>query len=144
MAEIRIKEKNTPRGTEVEYLVTDIDAFYEEPAKTYLAKGHHIVTLAHWELVPAKEVVTRTDNYTTKPYIMLDLVDVKTNEATTARLYSGFVPYFLDQIAAQTAGAIGGMKLSEVLAYLQTHKFEIWVSYDKSMGVQVNYQQPRK
>lgn len=140
MKEIRITDKNDQN---IEYLVTDIDGFYSEPAKKYFKSGHHLVKLAHWELIPEKTVTSRTDVYTTKPYILLDLVDTKTKEATTTRLYSNFVPYFLDQIAAQTEGAISGMKLSEVLAYLGKNKFEIWITYDKATGVQVNYQEPR-
>ena len=127
-----------------EVFVSSIDSFYEAPAKSYLKRGHHIVRLANYELVPSREVESRTDRYTTKAYLLLDLVDVKTGEATTTRLYSSFVPYFMDAIAAQTAGAISEMKLSDVLKYLGTHEFEIWVSYDKQYGVQVNYQEPRK
>ena len=134
---------DTVNEQRTELFVTDIDAFYSAPSPNYLKAGHHIVKLANWELVPQKTVETRTDHYVTKPYILLDLVDTKTNEATVARLYSGFVPYFLEQIAAQTDGAIGGMHLSEVLNYLGKKKFEIWVTYDKSKGPQVSYRAPR-
>lgn len=127
----------------IEIGTTDIDAFYSEPTKRYLSAGHHIVRLAHYEVVPEKTVQTRTDCYTTKPYILLDLVDQKDGDVTTTRLYANFVPYFMDQIAAQTEGAISGMKLGNVLKYLGSHDFDIWVDYSKEFGVQVNYREPR-
>ena len=140
-----MKEKyiTAANGTEIELGSTNIDDFFTESAPSYMEKGHHIVRVAHYELIPEKTVKTRTDLYTTKPYILLDLADKKTGEVTTTRLYSAFVPYFLDGIAAQTDGAISRMKLSEVLKYLGTHDFSIWVTYDKEYGVQVNYREPR-
>lgn len=141
---MKTKYINAANGTEIELGSTNIDDFYAESAPSYMEQGHHIVRLVHYELIPEKTVKTRTDIYTTKPYILLDLVDKKSGEVTTTRLYSAFVPYFLDGIAGQTGGAISRMKLSEVLKYLGTHDFEIWVSYDKDYGVQVNYREPRK
>ncbi len=130
-------------GNEIELGTTDIDAFYSEAAPRYMEAGHHIVRLSHYEVVPEKTVTTRTDVYTTKPYILLDLRDVKSGEITTTRLYSGFVPYFLDNIAAQTSGEISGMKLSNVLNYLGRNDFEIWVTYSRERGVEVSYREPR-
>lgn len=129
--------------TRDEVLVDSLDAFYSEAPKTYVASGHHIVKLINWELVPEREVETRTDHYITKSYVLLDLKDIKTGEVTTTRLYSNFTPFFIDQIAAQTDGAISGMKLSKIFEYLGKHDFDIWVSYSKQYGVQVNYQEPR-
>lgn len=131
------------RGNEIELGTTDIDALYSASAPKYLSAGEHTVRLVHWEVVPEKTVTNRQDTYTTKPYILLDLADSNTNEVTTTRLYFNFVPYFMDNIAAQTDGEIGGMKLSEVLAYLGRHDFTVWVSYDPQRGVQVAYREPR-
>ena len=123
---------------------TDIDAFYSEKAPSYLSSGHHIVRITHFEVVPEKTVTSRTDVYTTKPYILLDLADQKDKSSvTTTRLYQNFVPYFMDQIGAQTEGATSAMPLSAVLKHLMTHDFDIWVTYSREFGVQVNYREPR-
>lgn len=124
-------------------LVNDLDAFYSAAPKSYISSGHHIVKLVNWELVGEREIATRTEHYVTKSYILLDLKDTKSGEVTTTRLYQSFVPYFLDQIAGQTDGAISGMGLKQVFSYLSKHEFDIWVSYSKQYGVQVNYQEPR-
>lgn len=127
----------------IELGTTDIDAFYSEKAPSYLSSGHHIVRITHYEVVPEKTVTSRTDVYTSKPYILLDLQDQKDKDVTTTRLYQNFVPYFMDQIGAQTEGATGNMPLSGVLKYLMTHDFDIWVDYSREYGVQVNYREPR-
>lgn len=147
-----MKQKTSPidqefideHGNEVQLGTTSIDDFYSASAPHALAPGHHTVRIAHFELIPEKTVTTRTDRYTTKPYILLDLVDTKDGDVTTTRLYSGFVPYFMDAMIAQTDGAISGMKLTQVLTYLSTNTFEIWVSYSAQEGVRVNYREPRK
>lgn len=139
MKKATIVDKNDPN---VELTIMDLEAFYSEPVKTYLKAGHHVVKLAHYELVPERTVTSRTEVYTTKPYLLLDLVDVKTGEATETRLYSGFVPYFMDQLAVQTKGEISGMTLKELLHYLGRNSFDIWVKYDPKTGVQVSYQKP--
>lgn len=143
MANIKKTVIHDDRGNEIELGTTDIDALYSASAPQYLSAGVHTVRLTHYEIVPEKTVTTRQDSYTTKPYILLDLADAKTNEVTTTRLYFNFVPYFMDNIAAQTDGAIGGMRLSEVLAYLGRNDFTVWVSYDPQRGVQVAYREPR-
>lgn len=131
-------------GNQIELGTTDIDSFYSESAPAYMSKGHHIVRLVHYELIPEKSVQSRTDRYTTKPYILMDLVDQKNGEVTTTRLYSSFVPYFMDAIALQSEGATSGAKLSKVLEYISKHDIDIWVSYSREYGVQVNYREPRK
>lgn len=131
------------QGHLVELGTTDIDAFYGEAAPSYMSKGHHVVRLAHYEMVPEKTVQTRTDLYTAKAYILLDFVDKKSGEVTTTRLYSGFVPYFMDAIALQSEGATSGMKLSQVLSYISKNDIDIWVSYDREYGIRVNYREPR-
>lgn len=134
---------NSQNDTNVELNIMDLEAFYSKPVKTYLPAGHHVVKLAHYEVVPEKTVTTRTDRYTTKPYILLDLVDVKTHEATETRLYSGFVPYFMEQLVVQTKGEISGMTLKQLFDYLGKNSFDIWVKYDPQNGVQVSYQRPK-
>lgn len=136
-------EDNDRNLVELEAL-EDIDSFYAAPVKRDLTSGHHVVRLTHYEVVPAKTVQTRHDVYTTKQYILLDLVDKRSGDVTSTRLYANFVPYFLDAIKIQTEGATCNKKLSEVLAYLGNHDFDIWVSYDREFGVQVNYREPRK
>jgi len=135
-------EDNNKNLVELEAL-EDIDSFYAAPAKRDMERGHHVVRLVHYEVVPAKTVQTRYDVYTTKQYILLDLVDSKNGEVISTRLYAGFVPYFMDAIKNQTAGNTCNMKLSEVLKYLGAHDFDIWVSYSREFGVQVNYREPR-
>jgi hypothetical protein len=130
-------------GNEIELDTSSIDAFYSESAPRYMEAGHHTVRLTHYEVVPEKTVTTRTDVYTTKPYILLDLSDVKSGEVTTTRLYANFVPYFMDQIALQSKGEVSGMKLTGVLKYMMTSDIDIWVSYSREFGVQVNYREPR-
>lgn len=147
-----MKQKTSPidqeyideHGNKITLGTTDMDAFFAGSAPAVMAAGHHVVRLAHWELVPEKEVETRTDRYTTKPYILLDLVDVEDGDVTTTRLYSGFVPYFMNALLGQFNGEIRGMKLTEILTYMGTHEFEIWVSYSAKDGARVDYREPRK
>ena len=125
-------------------ILDSIDSMCSEECPRYFAKGEHIVTVCNWEYHPKEEVKSRTGDYVKKPFVLLDLLDSKTGEVQETKLYPGFVPYFFNQISAQTEGAVGGMKLSEVLAYLGNHEFSVWVSYSKENGVQVAYQAPRE
>lgn len=123
--------------------LVDVDKFYAPPERHDPAAGHHIVRLVHYEVVPAKTVQTRFDVYTTKQYILLDLADRKSGEVISTRLYEGFVPYFWDAIILQSAGNCRAKKFSEMLSWMQNNDVDIWVSYDRKFGVQVNYREPR-
>lgn len=78
-----------------------------------------------------------------QPYILVQLFGGDC-AAFETRIYSARVPYFMAAVARQTCGAIGGLRLSEVLDYLTKHTFDVWVKYDKDYGLQVNYSEPRK
>ena len=95
-------------------------------------KGHHTVHLLTYELVKAKSPEHQA-------YIAVSWDDRETGEVIEARIYSKAVPYFMANVNRQLDGALMGMKLSQVLAYLVNHTISIWVDWDSKYGVQVAY-----
>ena len=91
--------------------------------------GHHVCRVVEFEY---------TEPERGKPYIAIDLRD-KGGVTISTRMYSARVPYFMNAVARQTAGATGGMKFSQVLEYLKSHDLETWVSFHPDYGIQVEY-----
>lgn len=131
-------------GNEIELDTTGIDSFYSEETPHYAKAGYHVVRLIHAEMEPEKTVTSRTGVYVKKAHIIMDLRDVKTGEVITTKLYPNFTPYFMDQIAKQSEGTLDRAPLSEVLKYMTRSDIEIWITYDRVYGVQVNYREPRE
>lgn len=125
---------------------TDIDNFSDYVVNS---EGHRVVSLTHYEVVPAKKILnyyqgrTEDTGRTTKAHIRLELT-TDDGERIETKLYEKGVAYFMNAIAAQTSGATLGMKLSAVLNYITTHYFDVWVEFSSQYGVQVRYSDPDK
>ena len=125
---------------------TDIDNFSDYVVNS---EGHRVVSLKYYEVVPAKKILnyyqgrTEDTGRTTKKHIRLELM-TDDGEHIETKLYEKGVAYFMNSIAAQTGGAARGMKLSEVLNYITTHYFDVWVEFSSQYGVQVRYSDPDK
>lgn len=123
---------------------TDIDNFSDYVVN---GEGHRVVSLKHYEVVPAKKILnyyqgrTEDTGRMTKAYIRLELT-TDDGEHIEAKLYEKGVAYFMNAIARQTNGATLGMKLSKVLNYITTHCFDVWVEFSTQYGVQVRYSDP--
>lgn len=126
---------------------TDINSFtsYALPSK-----GHHIVNVLLWEVVPEREIVNRyqgkvvSSGEFTKKYIRLDLRDADNGSVYEAKLYPAMVPFFMNNMVNQTEGAVLGMTLEQILKYFTTHDMDIWVRWSSQYGVQIDYYEKRE
>ena len=69
------------------------------------------------------------------PFILIETSD----PLITIKLFSSRVPYFMKAINRQFNWNLAGLKLSQVLHYLETHEFKVQLTYHPRYGEQFDF-----
>lgn len=69
------------------------------------------------------------------PYVLIETSD----PLITIKLFSSRVPYFMKAINRQFNWNLSGLKLSQVLKYLEKHEFKIQLTYHPRYGEQIDF-----
>ena len=99
----------------------------------------HLVVLVIGGIVayPISTIVDDVDSTAIirNPFILIETSD----PLITIKLFSSRVPYFMKAINRQFNWNLAGLKLSQVLHYLETHEFKVQLTYHPRYGEQFDF-----
>ena len=129
-------------------MVDDFDSLSEKYIQP--ESGHYFAKLSHAEFIPETQVGTYymgqfepawNDDGTPKTidrHYELHFL-AKDGTAIKKNLYPSGVEFFIRSMCRQTEGKTAAMKCSEIFNYIGKHYIELWVTYNKDNGQQVDF-----